>query len=118
VAVTEFGLLALGELQLLRIVQEALANVRKHAEANNVDVSICSSDGMVELTVADNGTGFVAGARARPGDDTTPHFGLSTMRERAESGGGTLEVQSTPGSGTRVVVRLPVGAPSAAAGRA
>ncbi len=109
------GLSPAAELQLLRIVQEALANVRKHAEAKHVEVRITSKVSLLEVVVADDGRGFVAGSRVRPGDDTTPHFGLSTMRERAESVGGTLGVESAPTAGTRVVVRLPVAAPVAPA---
>jgi nitrate/nitrite-specific signal transduction histidine kinase len=108
------GLSPPAELQLLRIVQEALANVRKHAEARNVEVRIASTQGSLEVTVADDGRGFVAGGRARPGDDATPHFGLSTMRERAESVGGTLDVESVPTAGTRVVVRVPTSSVAAA----
>ena len=100
------------ELQLLRIVQEALANVRKHASATHVEVRITANDHEIETVIADDGRGFVAvpsaDSRARPSVDRTPHFGLSTMRERAESVGGTLEIVSAPSAGTRVVVRLPV----------
>jgi nitrate/nitrite-specific signal transduction histidine kinase len=94
------------ELQLLRIVQEALANVRKHAQAKHVEVRITPSAEEIETVIADDGRGFVVG-QERPGDDRMPHFGLSTMRERAESVGGTLDIVSAPGKGTRVVVRLP-----------
>jgi nitrate/nitrite-specific signal transduction histidine kinase len=95
------------ELQLLRIVQEALANVRKHAAARHVEVRITVQPALVETVVVDDGRGFAA-HRARVSDDRLPHFGLATMRERAESVGGTLEVISGPGEGTRVVVRLPL----------
>jgi signal transduction histidine kinase len=95
------------ELQLLRIVQEALANVPKHAAAHHVEVEISTLDSTVETVIADDGRGFDL-ARTRPGDDRLPHFGLATMRERAESVGGSLEVASAPGTGTRVIVRLPV----------
>ncbi len=107
------GLAPAAELQLLRIVQEALANVRKHAEARTVEVRITSSGRELEVVITDDGRGFVTGSRARPGTDAAPHFGLSTMRERAESVGGSLEVVSAPTAGTRVVVRLPTGVPAA-----
>jgi nitrate/nitrite-specific signal transduction histidine kinase len=94
------------ELQLLRIVQEALANVRKHAAAKHVEVRIASEADRLEIVVADDGRGFDP-ARDRTTDDRQPHFGLATMRERAESVGGTLAVVSAPNEGTRVVVRLP-----------
>jgi nitrate/nitrite-specific signal transduction histidine kinase len=94
------------ELQLLRIVQEALANVRKHATANRVEVRITPTPTEIETVIDDDGSGFVVG-QARPGGDQLPHFGLSTMRERAESVGGTLDIVSAPGEGTRVTVRMP-----------
>jgi nitrate/nitrite-specific signal transduction histidine kinase len=99
------------ELQLLRIVQEALSNVRKHAEASHVEVRITARDGEVETVIGDDGRGFDT-IRSRSGPDRTPHFGLSTMRERAESVGGTLQIVSTLGGGTRVEVRLPTRSPS------
>jgi signal transduction histidine kinase len=100
------GLEPAAELQLLRIVQEALANVRKHAQATHVEVRIDVEPQRVETTVADNGRGFDPTAAVRS-EDRIPHFGLSTMRERAESVGGSLEVVSGPGEGTRVVVCVP-----------
>ena len=102
------GLSPLAELQLLRIIQEALSNVRKHADAQHVEVRIADEGSCIEAIVADDGRGFDPGAPARDGLDRQPHFGLATMRERAESVGGTLEVRSAPAaSGTRVVVHLP-----------
>ncbi len=104
------GLAPAAELQLLRIVQEALANVRKHASASSVQVLVTSETGTLRVTIADDGRGFTTDSRPRGTDDSTPHFGLSTMRERAESVGGTLEVQSTPNAGTSVIVTLPLAA--------
>ncbi len=99
------------ELQLLRIVQEALANVRKHAAAQHVEVRINgSSNDIVEVVIVDDGRGFDP-ARVRA-NDRQPHFGLATMRERAESVGGSLAVESLPGKGTSVLIRLPAGARS------
>jgi signal transduction histidine kinase len=91
---------------LLRIVQEALANVRKHAGARQVEVRIGAIPEGIEVVVADDGRGFDPG-RDRASGDRMPHFGLATMRERAESVGGTLEVVSAHEEGTRVTVRLP-----------
>jgi signal transduction histidine kinase len=91
----------LAETQLVRIIQEALANVRKHAHAQQVEVHLARSDGHLDLTVADDGVGM----------QRTPdrhHFGLQTMQERAASVGGTLLIDSEPGSGTRVLARLPL----------
>lgn len=93
------------ELQLVRIVQEALTNVRKHARAANARVEIGREGDRLVTLIADDGLGFNAAARAR---GEFPQFGLSTMRERAESIGGTLTIDSTPGGGTRVRFELPV----------
>jgi signal transduction histidine kinase len=101
------GLSPLAELQLLRIVQEALANVRKHAQAHRVDVCITAAPDSVETVIADDGRGFDPDSPARDGQAPMPHFGLATMRERAESVGGTLRVQSKRDAGTQVIVRLP-----------
>jgi signal transduction histidine kinase len=93
------------ELQLVRIVQESLANVRKHAKATTATVSIARRNGALLLTVTDDGVGFNTAARSR---SDFPRFGLSTMRERAESIGGTMQIDSTPGSGTTVKVEVPI----------
>ena len=93
------------ELQVVRIVQEALTNVRKHAKATHARVELTREAGKLVVLVADDGLGFNAAARAR---GEFPQFGLSTMRERAESIGGTLSVSSAPGSGTRVRFELPL----------
>jgi nitrate/nitrite-specific signal transduction histidine kinase len=96
------------ELQLLRIVQEALANVRKHADAKHVEVRISEDGEGIETVIADDGRGFDPDSPSRDGHEPMPHFGLATMRERAESVGGTLRIASAPSSGTQVIVRLPV----------
>ena len=93
------------EVQLLRIVQEALANVRKHAAATQVRIELTEEDGTLVVLIADNGSGFAAAALPR---SAVPRFGLTTMRERAEAIGGTLRIDSTVGEGTRVTVRAPL----------
>jgi signal transduction histidine kinase len=93
------------ELQLIRIVQEALANVRKHARATKVKVELRRRDGKVVAQIVDDGVGFNTGARTR---SEFPRFGLATMRERAETVGGTLSVDSAPGSGTTVLFEMPL----------
>ena len=93
------------ELQLVRIIQEALTNVRKHARATHARVDVHRRQNLLVAVIADDGVGISAAPRA-PGE--FPRFGLSTMRERAESIGGTLVVDSTPGSGTTVRFELPI----------
>lgn len=93
------------ELQLVRIVQESLTNVRKHSKATTASVSIARRNGALLLTVNDDGVGFNPATRSR---SDFPRFGLSTMRERAESIGGTLHVDSTPGQGTTIKLEVPM----------
>ncbi len=89
----------------LRIMQEALTNVRKHADATAVQVTVeAVNSAAVRVAVDDNGHGFDI-ERMAPGD----HYGLLSMRERAESLGGTFAVESHRGRGTRVIVEIPVG---------
>jgi two-component system nitrate/nitrite sensor histidine kinase NarX len=93
------------EVQLVRIVQEALANIRKHAKADKARLRIARDGATLGVTIEDDGCGFRA-APARPG---VRHFGLQVMRERAESVGGSLTVESSPGHGTRVTATIPEG---------
>ena len=90
---------------LYRIVQEALTNVRKHAEARTIEVTLARQEGGVLARVRDDGAGFVPKAeagRSRPG-----HLGLQSMRERAEALGGWWRVESYPGHGATVEFWLP-----------
>lgn len=90
-------------LCLYRIVQEALNNVVRHSGATSARVRLSASDGSVRLEVTDDGRGFdVAAARSTAG------LGLVGMRERVRLVRGTLSVRSTPGSGTRIDVAVPV----------
>ena len=93
------------EIQLLRIVQEALANVRKHANAGQATVRLALEGGQLTIEVVDDGQGFDPRLEGPTG---WPRFGLQTMRERAQAVGGHFEVESERGAGTRVTVRLPV----------
>jgi signal transduction histidine kinase len=86
---------------LYRIGQEALHNTVKHAHARQVDVRLNGSDACVVLEVADDGVGF------HPDGAFPGHLGLHTMRERAVGLGGTLHVESAPGSGTRIRAEIP-----------
>jgi signal transduction histidine kinase len=93
------------EVQLLRILQEALTNVRKHASAHCVRIALALEDGCARVTIRDDGQGFDPAEFAGRADG---HVGLQVMRERAEEVGGTLSLRSVPGQGTEVVVRVPV----------
>lgn len=97
-----FELSASEELQLLRIVQESLANIRKHAQAHTVRVLLTrESGGRHVILIEDDGIGFRApGAGTRAGE----HIGLSIMEERARRIGAELRIESEPGEGTRVEV--------------
>ena len=93
------------ELQMIRIVQESLSNVRKHARAQHAIVRFSIIDGHAEVRIEDDGAGFDPSRIAR-GD--WPQFGLKTMRERAESVGGAFVVVSKPNRGTQIVVQIPL----------
>jgi len=88
--------------QMIRIVQEALSNVRKHAQADLVEISCQELGGDVLLEIRDNGNGFDAGDISSPSQ-----HGLRGMRERAELIGADFQVTSQPHRGTLVSVRLP-----------
>lgn len=94
------------ELQLIRIVQESLTNIRKHAHASHATVRFAANDGHAEMRIEDDGRGFDPAHIAR-GD--WPQFGLQSMRERAESVGGAFVIVSTPHIGTQIVVQIPLG---------
>jgi signal transduction histidine kinase len=96
------------ELQLLRIVQESLTNVRKHSGASRIALSLESADDELLLTVEDDGNGFDPSVGSSSTPPYSPRFGLATMRERAEAVGGRWSVDSTPGHGTRISVQLPL----------
>lgn len=93
------------ELQMLRIAQEALANVRKHAAARSARIDLKNSRGALELSIGDDGRGFDPGCIQA---NHRPHFGLATMRERAEALGAEFSLDSRPAGGTRVTVRLAI----------
>jgi len=91
------------ETQLLRIAQEALTNAHKHARARRVRLRLSQTPDHLELVIADDGQGFEPVRTGTPG-----HYGLSIMRERAESLGGQCTLATGQGQGTRVTVRLPL----------
>lgn len=86
-----------------RIVQEALTNVVKHAQARTVNVSVTTDDAEIQIGVLDDGVGFATA------DVHDTGFGLTGMRERVELAGGELTIAAGPQGGTRVEARLPVG---------
>jgi len=88
------------ETAMYRISQEALNNIAKHARANNVELSLYAAGDRVVLDIADDGIGFAA--NAIPPEKR--HWGMITMRERAEAVGIAFHLESTPGAGTRIVL--------------
>jgi signal transduction histidine kinase len=102
------------ESTIYRVVQEALTNVGRHAEATSAVVSISERDGVVRASVTDDGKGPPQESRLGPrGDGLEGGFGMSGMRERAELVGGELEMQAAPERGTTVRLTVPLaGRPS------
>jgi len=100
---------------IYRIAQEALHNLVKHSRAKHASLRLRVDRDALTMEVADDGEGF------DPSQSYPGHFGLPSMRERAESGGGELQIESRPGEGTTVRVRVPipalVAAPGAVSGR-
>ena len=92
---------------LYRIAQEAIGNVRKHAGATRVDISVTSTDGGLLVRVADDGAGFDTQAKPLPG-----HLGLSTIAERIQLGGGRFRIDSGAGRGTVVECWFPLADPA------
>ena len=92
------------ETQVLYIVQEALSNVRKHASASTVSVSVRRGRDGLAVTVRDDGVGFV---EEREATDNEAHIGLHIMRERALRIGGQFAARSSPGRGTEIRLQLP-----------
>jgi PAS domain S-box-containing protein len=86
-----------------RILQESLTNVARHAAASQVEITIEKDAQSIVLTVTDNGRGFTPGNPRKPGS-----FGLLGLRERAHLLGGSVHIDSVPGRGTRIEVRIPI----------
>jgi signal transduction histidine kinase len=102
------------EVTLLRTTQEALANIRQHASARHVIITLTYMEDQVILDVQDDGQGFDASAAptCKTGREAGTGFGLLGMRERAEQLGGSLIIESVPGEGTTLVVELPLSQPA------
>jgi len=93
------------KVQLLRIIQEALTNTRKHARATHVNVTLDRRNDAAVTMVVDDGCGFLLSRLLRP---DFSRYGLRTMRERAKAVGGTLRIESAPGKGTCITAMLPL----------
>jgi signal transduction histidine kinase len=92
------------ELALLRIAQEALHNIAKHADTQEAIVILRQEDDTICLMIEDKGVGIHSVQNAR----RSGHHGMTIMRERAEAFGGEFNVTSVPGEGTKIEVRVPV----------
>lgn len=92
------------ETVVYRVVQEALTNITRHASATTASITVIVAERRVRTLVEDDGIGFAADAGPKRG-----HLGLRGMVERADLVGGTVELSSTPGSGTTIVLELPLG---------
>jgi signal transduction histidine kinase len=90
------------EMIILRIVQESLNNVWRHSQAQQAEVSVKQPDDHLLLTIRDQGVGF------DPSQVKSTRYGLTGMKERARLLGGTTQIDSQPGQGTRVEVMLPL----------
>jgi signal transduction histidine kinase len=95
------------ELNLFRIIQETLSNAEQHAQATTVSLEMAIRDRSLELSIRDNGRGFGL-KRVRASQDRRRGIGLTNVRERAAALGGVCEVNSAPGQGTVIRVRVPV----------
>jgi signal transduction histidine kinase len=89
--------------ELLQIAREAVANIVRHAHAGRVWITLQARNGLLNMTISDNGRGFDLAVAPRTG-----HHGLYNMQTRARGGGGELTVQSAPGAGTSIDVRMPI----------
>jgi two-component system nitrate/nitrite sensor histidine kinase NarX len=94
------------EVQITRIVQEALSNIRRHSGAETVRILLGRSrEGRLRVLIEDDGSGL---SEPSPGGAGNDHFGLAIMRERAAAIGAELCIESEPGEGTRVALELAV----------
>ena len=93
------------EMTLLRIGQEALTNIARHAQAGQVNLSLRLVDHSIHLTVQDDGIGI----ESMQGLKHPNSHGLKIMRERAEAFGGSVNIESAPGKGTKIEARIPIG---------
>jgi signal transduction histidine kinase len=97
------------EVAVLRITQEAVANARKHAHADRIDITLAYTDREILLDVVDDGTGFDVAAPPSAVGGRLGGLGLPGIRARAAELGGSVVVESADGSGTSISVALPTG---------
>jgi two-component system, NarL family, sensor kinase len=102
----DLGLSDTAEAQVFRAAQEALRNVLIHADARRVEVHLARNGGEAKLIVSDDGRGFSSESLSRRREEG--HLGLRLLADLAAEAGGRLEVDSTPGGGTRVTMEIPV----------
>jgi PAS domain S-box-containing protein len=102
----ERGLPPETQILLFRIAQEALNNIRKHARASNVAIRVEGGDKNIKMTVTDDGQGFEAPGKI-DGMVSAGRLGLMGMHERARLLNGSLQIESAPGKGTEITVKLP-----------
>jgi signal transduction histidine kinase len=93
------------ETDLLRIAQEAVMNVVKHAQAQHLDIRLSCEDRQIELQIKDDGRGFLVDL-AKPARQDGSGFGLIAMRERIARHGGTLQINSRPQRGTNIIAKV------------
>lgn len=96
-------------LLLYRVAEEALTNVGKHAEASHVEIKGHVTEGLIELSLTDDGKGFTM-------NDVTPGLGVNMIKDYVDAARGTADIDSAPGHGTTVRVRLPIDGLVATAG--
>ncbi len=94
--------------QSIRLAREAMQNAVKHAAATEINVHLAYTAEHVALTIADDGCGFALPEAAGP---DTGHFGLSSMKERVQRLGGSIEIQGSPNHGTTIRARIPISPP-------
>jgi signal transduction histidine kinase len=90
---------------LLLLAQEAVTNALKHSGASQIRIGLKQTPNLVEIMIADNGSGF---EHAEAPGQADGHFGLQGMRERTKRLGGRIELDTTPGNGTTIHVRIPL----------
>ncbi len=100
------------EITVLRIVQEALSNVRQHSKANSVALGVAYTPSTMKVSVSDDGVGFEPSSAQGVLSSTGGSFGLISMQERARLAGGRIKVRSAPGMGTQIELEIPYQPPT------